>query len=130
MAMLMPDLVLAVALEFERHGLRSAPHVLTEPMSDSEISPSEINVLPIPPLTRKIRSQDLSVLNDRRAGNRGKAKLRRKGVYPNRDWPGEPNMRRACAGGVARAVMGGRGDPAWRARAREASCADFGVAES
>jgi len=85
MAMLMPDLVLAVALEFERHSLSSAPHVLTEPMSDPETLwriPTKINVLPIPPLTRKIRRQDLSVLNHRRAGNRGKAKLRRKGVYP------------------------------------------------
>ena len=62
MAMLMPDLVLAVALEFERHSLSSAPHVLTEPMSDPETLwriPTKINVLPIPPLTRKIRRQSL-----------------------------------------------------------------------
>jgi hypothetical protein len=34
---------------------------------------ADINVASLPPPTRKIRAQDLVVLKDRRAGNRGKA---------------------------------------------------------
>ena len=80
MAMLMPDLVLAVALEFERLGLSVVPHARTEPTLDPETLwriPPDINVVPFPPPIRKIRAQDLVVLNNRRAGNRGKAKLRK-----------------------------------------------------
>ena len=76
MAMLMPDLVLAVALEFERLGLSVVPHALEEPMLDSETLwriPPDISVMPLAPPVRKIRPQDLAVLNGRRAGNRGKA---------------------------------------------------------
>jgi hypothetical protein len=74
MAMLMPDLVLAVALEFERLGL--SPHASSEPALDPETLwriPPGINVAPLPPPIRKIRPQDVVVLNNRRAGNRGKA---------------------------------------------------------
>jgi hypothetical protein len=80
MAMLMPDLVLAVALEFERLGLDVVPHARTEATLDPETLwriPPDINVVPIPPPVRQIRPQDLTVLNKRRAGNRGKAKVRK-----------------------------------------------------
>ena len=77
MAMLMPDLVLAVALEFEQRGL--TPYARTEPVLDPETLwriPPDINVAPLPPPARKIRSQDKVILNDRRAGNRGRANQR------------------------------------------------------
>jgi hypothetical protein len=80
MAMLMPDLVFAVALEFERYGLSVVPHARTEPALDPETLwriPSDINVAPFPLLARKIRTQDLKVLNNRRAGNRGRATVRK-----------------------------------------------------
>jgi hypothetical protein len=76
MAMLMPDLVLALALEFERFGLSAVPYARTEPTLDPDTVwhiPPDINVTPVHPPKRKIRAQDLSVLNSRRAGNRGKA---------------------------------------------------------
>jgi hypothetical protein len=78
MAMLMPDLVLAVGLEFERVGLSAVPHGRTQPILDSATVwriPPDINVAPLLPPTRKIRPQDLVVLNNRRAGNRGKANV-------------------------------------------------------
>jgi hypothetical protein len=75
MAMLMPDLVLAVAMEFERRGLSVVPYARTEPTLDSERLwriPPDINVVPFPVPIRKIRLLDIMVLNNRRAGNRGK----------------------------------------------------------
>jgi hypothetical protein len=75
MALLMPDLVVAVALEFEGYGLGSDAR--PEPALDPDTLwriPADINVVPFPPLIRKLRSQDLIVLKDRRAGNRGRAK--------------------------------------------------------
>ena len=92
MAMLMPDFVLCVALECERFGLNSVLDASTqiEPISDAEPTsdteakldpetlwriPLDINVVPIPPPTRKIRAEDIAVLNARRAGNRGRARL-------------------------------------------------------
>jgi hypothetical protein len=80
MAMLMPDLVIAVALGFERLGLGVVTHTRTEPTLDPATLwriPPDINVVPISPHIRKIRGQDLAVLNKRRAGNRGKAKVRK-----------------------------------------------------
>ena len=80
MAMLMPDLVLAVALEFERHGLSVVPHARTESALDPETLwriPPDINVAPFPVPIRKMRAQDLKVLTNRQAGNRGKAKVRK-----------------------------------------------------
>ena len=80
MAMLMPDLVLAVALEFERHGLSVVPHARTESALDPETLwriPTDINVAPFPVPIRKMRAQDLKVLTNRQAGNRGKAKVRK-----------------------------------------------------
>jgi hypothetical protein len=76
MAMLMPDLVIAVAIEFERTGLSSMPHGFNEPALDPQTLwriPSDINVVGIRPPARKIRHQDIRVLQDRRAGNRGRA---------------------------------------------------------
>jgi hypothetical protein len=76
MAMLMPDLVLAVALEFERRGLSHVPYARTEPVLDPQTLwriPQDINVAPLSPPTRKIRSQELAILHARRAGNRGRA---------------------------------------------------------
>ena len=76
MTMLMPDLVLAVALDFERLGVSVVPHARSEPTLDPETLwriPPDINVAPLPPPTRTIRAQDIAVLNNRRAGNRGKA---------------------------------------------------------
>jgi hypothetical protein len=76
MALLMPDLVLAVAMEFERYGLGVVSDARSEPALDPDrtwrISP-DINVLPLPPPIRKLRRQDTVVLNNRRAGNRGRA---------------------------------------------------------
>jgi hypothetical protein len=62
-------------MEFERRGLGIATNARTEPALDSDtlwrISP-DINVAPFPPV-RKLRPQDIVVLNNRRAGNRGRA---------------------------------------------------------
>jgi hypothetical protein len=80
MALLMPDFVLAVAMEFERHGLGIASNARTEPALDPDTLwriPPDINVAPLPPPIRKLRPQDLVVLNNRRAGNRGRANMRR-----------------------------------------------------
>ena len=77
MAMLMPDLVLAVAMEFERYGLRSEAR--PEPAFDLDTLwriPANINVVPFPPPIRKLGPQDLVVLNERRAGKRGRAKAK------------------------------------------------------
>jgi hypothetical protein len=76
MAILMPDFVIAVALEFERLGLSTVPDSCTEPALDPQTLwriPRDINVVALSPPSRKIRSEDLQVLNNRRAGNRGKA---------------------------------------------------------
>jgi hypothetical protein len=76
MVMLMPDLVVAVALEFERHGLSNIPHARTEPILDPMRIwriPTNINVVAVAPPHRKVAAQDLAILNARRAGNRGKA---------------------------------------------------------
>jgi hypothetical protein len=77
MALLMPDFVLAVAMEFERHGLGFVSNAHTGPALDPEKLwriPVDVNVAPFPPLIRKLRRQDVAVLRDRRAGNRGRAK--------------------------------------------------------
>ena len=77
MALLMPDLVLAAAMEFERYGLAPVSEVRTEPAFDPDTLwriPGDVNVVPVPLPIRKLRLQDLGVLNARRAGNRGRAK--------------------------------------------------------
>lgn len=75
MALLMPDLVVAVAREFQRYGLGSDAR--PEPAFDPNTlwrMPADINVVSLPPPIRKLRPQDVIVLNNRRAGNRGQAK--------------------------------------------------------
>lgn len=78
MTMLMPDLILAVALEFEWYGLSYASRA--EPTFDLETAwriPAGLNVEPFPPLIRKISGVDLTILANRRAGNRGRANRRK-----------------------------------------------------
>lgn len=80
-AMLMPDLVLAAALGFEQKGLNHPEG--SEPKFNPETVwriPTDINVVPLLPPTRKIRGEDIAILNARRAGNRGLAN--RKGTPP------------------------------------------------
>jgi hypothetical protein len=77
MAMLVPELVIAVAKTIEKYGLKHVPHSRKEPLFDPESFwriPRNINVAAIQPPIRKITQTDISVLNRRRAGNRGKAK--------------------------------------------------------
>jgi hypothetical protein len=80
--MLKPDLVLAVALGFEQKGLNHPEG--SEPKFNPETVwriPTDINVVPLLPPTRKIRGEDIAILNNaRRAGNRGLAN--RKGTPP------------------------------------------------
>ena len=79
MAWLMPDFVLAVAMEFERHGLRIASPERKESALDPETlwrMPADINVVPFPLPIRKLRRQDKIILHNRRAGKRGRAKLK------------------------------------------------------
>jgi hypothetical protein len=76
MALLIPDLVLAVTLEFERVGLSVVPGGCSEPALDRRTLwciPTGINVMPVAPPARIIRTEDIRALNNRRAGNRGKA---------------------------------------------------------
>jgi hypothetical protein len=76
MTLLMPDLVLAVAMEFERLGLGRVSDSRAEPALDPDTLwriPADINVVPVPPPVRKLRPQDIVILNNRRAGNRGRA---------------------------------------------------------
>ena len=75
MTWLMPDFVLAVAMEFERHGLRIASPARTEPALDPDTMwriPADINVVSFAPPIRKLRLQDIVVLNNRRAGKRAR----------------------------------------------------------
>ena len=82
MGMLMPDLVLAVALEFEARGLREPSVAWAEPAFDPQTLwriPPDINVEAFPHLIREPGPDDLAILNARRAGNRGKANKRQGG---------------------------------------------------
>jgi hypothetical protein len=75
MALLMPDLVLGVALDFERLGRAQGTGPWSEPALDPNTCwriPGDINVAPIPPPFRKIRPEDITILNARLAGNRGR----------------------------------------------------------
>jgi hypothetical protein len=75
MTLLMPDLILAVAKEFEAYGLgvnEARPQPAFDPDTVWRI-PADVNVVPLPPPIRKLRPQDIDVLNERRAGNRGRA---------------------------------------------------------
>ena len=75
LALLMPDLILAVAAEFQIYGLdvrEDRPTPAFDPDTVLRI-PAEINVVPLPPPARKLRPQDVVILNERRAGKRGRA---------------------------------------------------------
>jgi hypothetical protein len=74
MAFRMLDLLLSVAKNFEAYGLRvieARPQPAFDPDTVWRI-PTDINVSPVPPPIRKLRQQDIVVLKNRRAGNRGK----------------------------------------------------------
>jgi len=78
-ALLMPDFVLAVAMEFERLGLGTTSNIRADSALDPETLwriPSDINVVPVTPPPRPLSTQDIVVLNNRRAGNRGRARAK------------------------------------------------------
>jgi hypothetical protein len=73
---LVPDLILGVALTYEKYGLNSLAKGGTEPMLDPETVwriPENINVEPVEPPIRKVLTDEIALLNARRAGNRGLA---------------------------------------------------------
>lgn len=73
---LVPDLVLGVAMAYEKYGLSSVAKGGTESMLDPETVwriPENINIEPVEPPIRKILTDEIAVLNARRAGNRGTA---------------------------------------------------------
>ena len=77
MTFLMPDLVLAVGLEFARLGCLKGVDPRSEPALAPDTHwriPSDINVAPLTPPPRRLRRQDIATLNNRRAGNRGRTK--------------------------------------------------------
>ena len=60
----MPNLILAVAKGFEGYGLRvfdGRPEPVFDPETVSRI-PIDVNVVPLPPLIRKLRPQDILIL--------------------------------------------------------------------
>jgi hypothetical protein len=76
MVCLVPDLILGVALTYQKYGLSSIAKGGTEPMLDPETVwriPENINVEPVEPPVRKILIDEIAILNARRAGNRGVA---------------------------------------------------------
>jgi hypothetical protein len=72
-ALLMPDLILAVGRRFEEFALTigGRPDAGLDSASLWRI-PENINVAPVPPPPRNIRPVDKLILNERRAGNRGR----------------------------------------------------------
>lgn len=72
-ALLMPDLVLAVGRSFEEFALAIGGR--SDAGLDQEALwriPADINVVPVPAPRRTIRVEDTRILNARRAGNRGR----------------------------------------------------------
>jgi hypothetical protein len=68
--MIMPNLVLAVALWWQDYGLTYLPHSRSEPILDPATVwriRRNINVTSVPPPQRKLRPQDILLLNKRRA---------------------------------------------------------------
>ncbi len=79
-AMMMPDFVIAAALWWQNYGLAYIPHSRSEPTTDLATAwriPENINAAAIAPPKRKVRRQDIRILNSRRAGNRGRANRRK-----------------------------------------------------
>jgi hypothetical protein len=74
--MLMPELVLAVGRSFEDFALTKISNRVDAGLDPETLwrTPEDVNVVPVSPPTRSIRSVDKIVLNRRRAGNRGKLK--------------------------------------------------------
>jgi hypothetical protein len=76
MVCMVPDVILGVALTYEKYGLNSIAKGGTEPMLDPATVwriPENINVEPVEPPVRKILTDEIAILNARRAGNRGVA---------------------------------------------------------
>jgi hypothetical protein len=83
LTMLVPDLVLALALHFQKYGLSQVPHAQEEPLLSSDTLwriPDAIGVIPIAPPVRKIDAAGLAALRERRAGNRGNHHKRASGA--------------------------------------------------
>lgn len=73
--LLMPELVIAVAMTIERYGLDYRRDGEPDPLFDPETLwriPEDISVKQLPLPERKLAPEELAILNDRRAGNRGK----------------------------------------------------------
>jgi hypothetical protein len=78
--MLMPDFVISLALSFQEYGLSSIPQSREQPMLDPETLwrvPPDIGAVAVPPPVRKVDRTGITILNTRRAGNRGKSKVRK-----------------------------------------------------
>jgi len=86
-ALLTPDLVLAVGRSFEEFALTigGRPDAGLDSAALWRI-PEDINVAPVPPPPRNIRPIDKLILNARRAGNRGRRKPRDQGVSRDAWW--------------------------------------------
>lgn len=84
--LLMPDFVLAVARSFEDFALTKVNGRVDAGLDPETLwrIPGDINVVPFPPLRRKIRVEDLRTLNARRAGNRGKRNRPQSTQHPSR----------------------------------------------
>jgi hypothetical protein len=96
MALMIPDLVLAVALDLEPRGLDFLPHARTEPTFNAATLwrvPPNINVVPCRAPIRRISTKDTVILNSRRAGNRGKGKARKTTPVSAEEAPARSNSR-------------------------------------
>lgn len=72
---LLPELIIGIGLTYGKYGLSSAAKGDKEPMLDPQTVwriPTDINVEPVPLPVRSILSEEITVLNARRAGNRGR----------------------------------------------------------
>jgi hypothetical protein len=72
--------VISIAMTIETYGLQCVAVGRTEPLFDPESLwrlPPDINLPPLEPPTRRITKTDQTVLNARRAGNRGRRKQRK-----------------------------------------------------
>jgi len=75
-ACLVPELVIAVGLKYQQYGLNHVAKGGAEPMFDPDTLwriPEDIGLESVAPLVRKIFPEELAILNERRAGNRGRA---------------------------------------------------------
>jgi hypothetical protein len=73
--LLMPELIIGLGITIQRYGLQVPDLGQSESIFDPRTLwriPEDINVAPVPMLSRKLRREDVVILNARRAGNRGK----------------------------------------------------------